>query len=396
MRSTRRLVFLGFLVFLCGAIASAAYAEKGGSERDAHGLRIELRADEDGQRRFVVAGLDKAALATLERKQRAGTLSEVLKAYAGEAPVEDRPAMLGEVRLAGNNLILEPRYPLEPGLVYRVVLRGEGLSASRGSPPSLNEVFTLEKRDSAPAVVEHVYPSAQVVPENLLKFYLHFSRPMSRGEAYRHVQLFDAHGDLVEDPFLELGEELWNGAGTRFTLFFDPGRIKRGLKPREEVGPVLEEGQYYTLVVSADWPDAEGRRLAREHRQSFRVAGPDDEQPNPQNWRLAAPAAGTRQPLEVRFPEPLDHAMLVRVLNVVDAAGQSIAGEIEVADNETRWRFTPARPWREGDYRLVIDTALEDMAGNSIRKPFEVDVTRPVEENVQPELTSLRFSTRRP
>ncbi len=183
MRSTRRLVLLGFLGFLSGAIASAAYGEKGGSERDAHGLRIELRADEDGQRRFVVAGLDKAALATLERKQRAGTLSEVLKAYAGEAPVEDRPAMLGEVRLAGDNLILEPRYPLEPGLVYRVVLRGEGLSASRGSPPSLNEVFTLEKRDSAPAVVEHVYPSAQVFPENLLKFYLHFARPMSRGEA---------------------------------------------------------------------------------------------------------------------------------------------------------------------------------------------------------------------
>ena len=49
----------------------------------------------------------------------------------------------------------------------------------------------------------------------------------------------------MDAPFLELDEELWSPDGTRFTLVFDPGRIKRGLKPREEAGPILEAGKSY-------------------------------------------------------------------------------------------------------------------------------------------------------
>ena len=62
----------------------------------------------------------------------------------------------------------------------------------------------------------------------------YFDAPMSRGEAYRHIHLVDAKtGREVEAPFLELGEELWDGDFRRFTLLCDPGRVKRGLKPRE-------------------------------------------------------------------------------------------------------------------------------------------------------------------
>ena len=114
------------------------------------------------------------------------------------------------------------------------------------------------------------------MPENLLKFYLHFSAPMSRGEAYRRIHLLDADGNEVADPFLELGEELWDRDMRRFTLLFDPGRIKRGLKPREEVGPVLEEGKQYTLVVDRDWLDATGYPLAAKMRKTFRALAPDE------------------------------------------------------------------------------------------------------------------------
>ena len=51
-----------------------------------------------------------------------------------------------------------------------------------------------------PTVVEAVYPTAERLPENQLKFYLHFSAPMSRGEAYRRVQLLDEKGKAVELP----------------------------------------------------------------------------------------------------------------------------------------------------------------------------------------------------
>ena len=33
----------------------------------------------------------------------------------------------------------------------------------------------------------------------------------------------------------------------RFTLFFDPGRIKRGLLSQQELGIALHEGKRYTL-----------------------------------------------------------------------------------------------------------------------------------------------------
>ena len=69
-------------------------------------------------------------------------------------------------------------------------------------------------------------------------------------------------------PFLELDEELWSPDGTRFTLIFDPGRIKRGLKPREEVGPVLEAGKSYSLVID--------RRLARRIGKPARGGVPQD------------------------------------------------------------------------------------------------------------------------
>ena len=175
-------------------------------------------------------------------------------------------------------------------------------------------------------MVESVYPSAETLPENLLRFYLQFSAPMSRGEAYTHIRLLNAAGRAVADPFLELNEELWSGDGRRFTLLFDPGRIKRGLKPREEVGPILEAGKSYTLVIDHRWPDAQGNLLARDFRKSFGAGPPDQESPSPRDWIIQAPAAGTRHPLEVEFSEPLDSALARRLIVVRDRQNRIVQG----------------------------------------------------------------------
>ena len=96
-------------------------------------------------------------------------------------------------------------------------------------------------------------------PENTLRLYVHFSGQMTRGNIYRHVKLIRDDGREVKRPFLELDEELWSSDGLRATLFFDPGRVKRELVPREQDGPILEEGHSYALVFSREWKDAEGR-----------------------------------------------------------------------------------------------------------------------------------------
>ncbi len=145
------------------------------------------------------------------------------------------------------------------------------------------------------AKVAEVYPSSAELPENLLHFYLHFSAPMSRGEAYRHISLVNAAtGKAVDSPFLELDEELWSSDGTRFTLVFDPGRIKRGIKPREELGPVLEAGKSYLLVVDRDWPDAQGRPLP------FRISQAVSSRPPRRGPRRTRDLGGSIRPDSIR------------------------------------------------------------------------------------------------
>ena len=207
---------------------------------------------------------------------------------AGMPRSAPRLTLTGSYRVRGTTLQFVSRYPLDqPG--YRVrVDRSLLTAADRGrlsqEQPGKDGRLVIDL-DLAPptgtpltlTVVESVYPSAEVLPENLLRFYLHFSAPMSRGEAYTHIRLLDAAGQAVADPFLELDEELWSGDGRRFTLLFDPGRIKRGLKPREEVGPVLKRKVVHAGDRSPTGPMAQGNPLAGEFRKSFRAGPPDQD-----------------------------------------------------------------------------------------------------------------------
>lgn len=363
---------------------------EGSSERS---VTIELNAGSGEETAFEVVGLTGQQLARLRKAPDREALGKDLFAVFVAPRRDGRPPMLGTYEITDDALRFVPMFPLQPGLKYTAVFRPQALPQSEGAETkSLKRTFSVpETPPSEPTVVEEVYPTGKELPENLLKLYLHFSAPMSQGGVYRHIHLYDASGNEVDYPFLRLEEELWDETGTRLTVFFDPGRIKRGLKPREEHGPILEEGKEYTLVIDRDWPDAAGYALKAEFRKTFRATAPDDVQPDPQKWRLSPPAAGTAEPLRVRFREPLDHAMLQRVLTVVDAAGQPIAGTIRVDRGETRWRLVPEAPWAPGRYELRVETTLEDRSGNSIGRPFEVDVFRTVQRSVRSEIVSLPF-----
>jgi hypothetical protein len=355
--------------------------------------KIERRGDTHSL--FEVHGLPAATLDALRQEGMSAEQWAGVLAVSVEGKDALVPPLAGAYRVEDGVIRFEPRYPLLRGVRYRAVLNADRLTAGPEEQiESATAVFELPRPEQAPAVVRHVYPSRDTLPENLLKFYIHFSAPMSQGEAYEHIRLLDAAGKPVEAPFLELHEELWDRSGQRFTLFIDPGRIKRGLKPREEVGPALEAGKSYTLVVDRAWPDAHGNPLKETYRKSFRVTAPDEQQPDPKAWRIAAPAADTKEMLVVTFPKPLDHAMLERVLWVTDDRGQEVGGSVRVLAEETRWEFTPELRWRAGAYHLVADTTLEDLAGNSIARPFEVDVFHPIQRQVERKTVKVPFTVR--
>lgn len=353
--------------------------------------------------RVEVVGADTRTLGELAKSslsaEKASSFFTVTVDSDASASERPRTPMLGTYGATADVLAFEPRYPLQRGLQYRAEFVPDRFLASvdpkrtsKQHADPVAEVFTLPIVAVPPTSVVAIYPSGPKLPENLLRFYIHFSAPMSRGEAYEHIQLLDGAGKRIEKAFLEIGEELWAPDGERFTLVFDPGRIKRGLKPREDLGPVLEAGKTYTLVIDADWPDAHGNKLASGRSKTFQTTAEDAACPDPVQWKLVPPSRSA-DPLILEFGEPLDHAMLARVIGVTDAAGNAVVGAVTIDADEMRWRFVPERPWAVGAYKVIVDKSLEDVAGNSIAEPFEVDVFKKVERRA-PAVSVLRFEVK--
>jgi hypothetical protein len=349
------------------------------------------QADADRSPVIVVTGLGEPELAAL-RRLNAQRVVEVLDVFVASELPHPLP-IAGTTSLESGGLRFTPRYPLEPGLRYRAVLHRlttDGTRRPAGDDLSVElQVPPRAARDATR--VTHIYPSSGELPENQLKFYFQFSAPMGRGQAYQHIHLLDADEREVEGAFLELDEELWNRDQLRFTLLCDPGRVKRGLKPREELGGVLQAGRHYTLVLDDQWPDAKGQPLAETVRKTFDVAPPILTPLDPSAWKIEPPSADTREPLVVRLPQPLDHELLGSCLTVHEADGALVDGAITITDQERCWRFTPPKPWAAGDYHLVAQTILEDLAGNSIGRAFDVDLDDPAARRTDKATISLPF-----
>jgi hypothetical protein len=328
---------------------------------------------------FKVVGLPASAL----RVPAAGW-SSVFVVYAGTGDV---PPLAGSYSVESGALVFRPRYPLAAGPRYRAVFRGAG--------GPIEKTFDGPARSiTSSARVQRVYPSADVLPSNQLRLYIYFSAPMSRGEAEQRIHILDANGKPLRGVFLP-GQELWDPNNTRLTMTFDPGRIKRDLTSNKAMGPPISEGGRYTLVIDREWRDANGVAMAEPFRKAFRGGPAVRQPPDPKTWRLSRPSANSRDPLVVGFGRPMNYTLLQRMLKVSGSRGD-IAGSIDVGREESEWRFTPASPWDAGPHRLIIDTSLEDLAGNKIGQPFDIDVFDHVTERITSSTTSLPFEIQSP
>jgi hypothetical protein len=300
--------------------------------------------------------------------------------------------VVGRYEVVDEALRFTPLFPFERGRNYQVRFdrsRVDGEAAA--SEPPLTATVGLPAPSTVPTtVVTHVYPSGDVLPENQLRMYIEFSAPMGRRSGIEYVALLDDQGKDVEGPFLPLDYEFWNADRTRFTVFFDPGRVKDGILPNRQMGRALQVDKTYTLLVRADWQDGNGLPLKEPYRRTFRV-GPADTHPlDTAQWRITSPRAGEQMPLVVTFPEPVDHGLLFRALGV-RRGGEVVDGDVTVGVNETQWSFTPHEPWRAGAYDLLALSILEDRAGNQIGRAFEVDNFDTVDKGPDPRTVTLPF-----
>ena len=277
--------------------------------------------------------------------------------------------MLGEYKESRGVITFTPRFPPSRGVElhasFKPVTKPE-IVATFGEPASAVVATTK---------VAHLYPSSEEWPANTLKMYLEFSAPMAAGDAYSLIKVLDAQGRAIEKPFVEVEPELWDPSGTRLTILFDPGRLKRGLVDNETAGPPLMPGRRVTIEVDPSWRDASGAPLAEKFSRKIRVGDALREPVDVKRWRVKSPASASGD-LVIAFDRPLDHALAPRAISVM-LGGSPVAGKNSLEENETRLRFTPRSPWTSGRYAIRVDGVIEDLAGNRLGKLFDVDTSDP-------------------
>jgi hypothetical protein len=314
-------------------------------------------------------------LAALGRHPRADDLlKSILRVRVAEvgSPVdEELPNVLGRSQVLEGRVRFIPHYPFESGVRYRARFDPRPLGRSE-----LSEVLTFDF--SLPAEtsvglteVEHVFPSADSLPENLLRFYVSFSNSMQHGRAEDQIKVLGPDGFTAPDVLYRPPVELWDSSMRHLTVLLDPGRLKRGVGPNRELGPPLKSGQQYTLAVGAGMLDLSGCRLRENFYKTFRVTKAVREPVAPEQWKIVRPITATCQPLRLIFPRPLDWGLLWNAITIVSADRQPIAGRSAVDLDERRWTFTPRSIWVPGAYRIRIASGLEDVCGNDLVAPFD-------------------------
>jgi hypothetical protein len=294
------------------------------------------------------------------------------------------PPMAGRLIRDGGDMCFVPRFAFVDGTTYTVAVAGTAAADLVRPRPDL----------PATTRVIGIRPTAAEVPLNLLRLYLWFSAPMSEGYAARHVALVDDAAAELRGALLPTEHELWDGQRRRLTILLDPARIKRGLAGHRQAGYPLRPGTSFRLVVGGGFPDARGIPLHAGAQRRYQVGGQERRRVEPGGWALTVPPARTCEPLEVRFGRPLDHGLLARCLQVAGPGGRPVDGIPQAGPQERSWRLTPRQAWAAGSHQLVVDPVLEDLAGNSVSRVFDRDLTRPQDEPLASRPVMVTFRPR--
>ncbi|MDJ0823103.1 MAG: hypothetical protein QNJ09_14995 [Paracoccaceae bacterium] len=308
------------------------------------------------------SGAEPVALMLSDTTRSENRSSELLQVFVGTEVLccTGRTPIAGRYAQTGDTLAFSPAFGFEPGQDYVArILTAHGEELVPFSIPAAVA--------AVPAAVTEVYPSGDTLPENVLRFYIHFSVPMTPHVAFNYITLRDTYGVTDEAAFMRFKQELWNEDRTRLTVLIDPGRIKREVATNVELGPALLAGQRYTLSVDGGWTSADGTSVLPAFTRAFRVSEALRERPDTRLWTVNTPCAGTRDPLTVSFDRPFDRHLLTQALRLKTATGLGLDGAVQIGDQETTWSFKPHQPWPEEELHLVANPVLEDVAGNNFR-----------------------------
>ncbi|MBO6918193.1 MAG: hypothetical protein JJ858_07170 [Rhizobiaceae bacterium] len=289
--------------------------------------------------------------------------SKMLQVFVGAKDLccEGRTAVAGRYVIENHSLLFTPAFGFAEAQDYVARIQRPGVDDALVP-------FKISSQAPAPtAQVTGIFPSGDIIPENTLRFYVHFSAPMQPHVAFDHIKLVNADGVADEAAFMRFKQELWNEDRTRLTVLMDPGRIKRNVATNLEFGPALQEGNDYRLVITGGWMPVQGETALKKFSKTFSVGPALRELPNSDKWRISSPRSDTRDALTIKFDRPFDAGQLQKSIKIKTASGHLVDGTVTISENETFWSFKPEDNWLNDGLTLVVDPHLEDVAGNNFK-----------------------------
>jgi hypothetical protein len=356
-------------------------------------LRVNSDPSQHGSGSVSACCLGADLVAFLRSCTRPGDLlKSIFRVTVAQVPSPERdslPDVSGRYLLFEDEVQFIPHFPFEKDVKYRASFDPRPLGAPLTAEPLMLE-FLIPAKQTAPALTEvtHIFPSCDLLPGNLLRFYVCFSDSMQRGRALEEISLLDSDGQPVADALYRPPVELWDRTMRHLTVLLDPGRLKRWLGPNVELGPPLKAGQEYTLEIGSGMIDLHGRPLREHFRKHFLVGDAVRKHISVEHWKILPPVTGSRQALVLIFTSPLDWALLLQTITIGSADGSVIDGRVVVDECERRWSFTPTLPWAAGVYHIRVGSSLEDVCGNSITGAFD----RPLRKSPNP-VTEINCSS---
>lgn len=276
-------------------------------------------------------------------------------------------SIFGEFAVRNNENIFTPIIPFSAGESYEIY-KDELLYLTFSVPKKENQI--------RPKLIA-IHPKIDTVPENLLKMYFVFSKPMQQSQSFLDfITVTNRETNNTEKIFLPLENELWNTDHTELTLWLDPGRIKKDLIPNKELGIPVKKGNAYEITILNNLSDAEGVELGKDYQKTIVVGSRDAQSPSTSKWELTLPQENTKEALGISFDESLDAMLAQETIQIVNDKNKTIDGGFMLSKKATSILFVPKVLWKKGKYTIVIESRLEDLAGNNLNRLFDTDLSK--------------------
>lgn len=272
-------------------------------------------------------------------------------------------SMFGKIERKKNSYSFNPVIPFTSGLTYQI----------DSEDKIIHEFLVPFPENLDKSSVTSIFPSSEKIPANILKIHIYFSESMQEGRSKDYIHILSETGDTLQNVLLDLQPELWNEDQTGLTMWLDPGRIKRELQPNLTMGPPLMVGSKYHIVVSKEWKDKHGMELSNDFTKTYSVIDDDRTKPTIMAWEINYPPDKTRDALIIDFDKSMDYEVAMDAIYIIKN-DKIIEGKTALIHEESQWRFYPTETWTQGKYEIVVESRLDDLAGNNLNRLFDRDL----------------------